>query len=386
MKRIIYVSGTMDGEDFAQLFRGSAKIPGQQAQKFSRLMIKGLAGNNVETVALSGIPVTYTNCKKRFIGAKKHEKDGVLWHYPSVLNVRRIKNLWQMSAVFFKTAGYCMKRDSAVVCDVLNASVSYGAALAARLMGRECIGVVTDLPHLMVTGNTKAQTRLIGKITDKCTGYVLLTQAMNGEVNKKGKPYAIIEGLCDTNVGNKPKKSDENAEKICMYAGLLDARYGVKAMVDAFVAARVENASLHLYGSGPYAKELERIAKANPKIVYHGTVMNEEIVKAEQEASLLINPRPTHEEFTKYSFPSKNLEYMVSGTPVLTTCLPGMPKEYYPYVYLFKDESVLGMAKTLESVLSLDTATLEEKGRDAKKFVEENKNCVSQTQKLLEIL
>ena len=77
---------------------------------------------------------------------------------------------------------------------------------------------------------------------------------------------------------------------------------------------------------------------------------------------------------------------MVSGTPVLTTCLPGMPKEYYPYVYLFKDESVLGMAKTLESVLSLDTATLEEKGRDAKKFVEENKNCVSQTQKLLEIL
>ena len=60
-------------------------------------------------------------------------------------------------------------------------------------------------------------------------------------------------------------------------------------------------------------------------------------------ATLLINPRFSNEEYTKYSFPSKNMEYMASGTPILTTKLPGMPKEYYEYIYLFEEESIEGM-------------------------------------------
>ena len=89
--------------------------------------------------------------------------------------------------------------------------------------------------------------------------------------------------------------------------------------------------------------------------------MNEEVVSAELEASLLINPRPTHEEFTKYSFPSKNMEYMASGTPVLTTKLPGMPADYYPYVFLVNDESAEGMAKAYRDVLEKTEQYLNEK-------------------------
>ena len=55
-------------------------------------------------------------------------------------------------------------------------------------------------------------------------------------------------------------------------------------------------------------------------------------VAEELKATLLVNPRPTTEEFTIYSFPSKNMEYMASGTPLLTTKLPGMPEEYHQYV------------------------------------------------------
>ncbi len=51
-------------------------------------------------------------------------------------------------------------------------------------------------------------------------------------------------------------------------------------------------------------------------------------------------------------FLQKNIEYMASGTPLLTTKLPGMPKEYYPYVFLIENESVEGYAKALESVLA----------------------------------
>ena len=97
-------------------------------------------------------------------------------------------------------------------------------------------------------------------------------------------------------------------------------------------------------------------------------------------------PRPSGEAFTAYSFPSKNLEYMVSGTPVLTTKLSGMPREYDDYAYLFTDESVEGMAQTLEETLALPRETLHEKGQQAKAFVLANKSNRAQAKRVLALL
>lgn len=384
--KITYVSSAMEKNSFTQLFQGSGNIPGQQAQKFNRLMIQGLGGNGVAVTALSGIPVTGENCSRKFIPRQRIQQENVTWHYPATMNIRGIKNLWQMAAVFFATVKACCRKDSAVVCDVLNASVAYGAVLAGRLMGRPCVGVVTDLPHLMVTGTNPQHTKMVGRVLEKCTGYVFLTEAMNDAVNPRKKPYVIVEGVCDENMEATPIPQKSGKPRVCMYAGLLDARYGAKAMVEAFLQAAVPDAQLHLYGSGPYVPELEVVANAHENIIYHGTVMNDEIVAAELSATLLINPRPTHEEFTKYSFPSKNLEYMVSGTPVLTTKLPGMPEEYYPYVYLFEDETTEGMAKTLGQVLCLPEQELREMGIRGKQFVLSKKNNVYQTQKIVNLL
>ena len=117
-----------------------------------------------------------------------------------------------------------------------------------------------------------------------------------------------------------------------------------------------------------------------------GVAPNDVVVEEELRATLLVNPRPTNEDYTKYSFPSKNMEYMASGTPVLTTKLPGMPEEYYPYVYLLEEESAEGMAKALKEILSKPAEELAQKGAAAKKFVMEKKNNISQAKKLLDML
>ncbi len=46
------------------------------------------------------------------------------------------------------------------------------------------------------------------------------------------------------------------------------------------------------------------------------------------------------------------MEYMVSGTPLVTTSLPGMPEEYKDYVYIFTEENVYGIYSTLKLILS----------------------------------
>lgn len=382
--KIDYASSAMDGQDFIKLFENSPQTPGQQAQKYNRLMIQGLAANGAEVRAVTARPVTGANCHSKFLSAKNVRNEKVQYHYCSVLNVRGFKVIWQSLTAFFTVLlGGC----DAVVTDVLNASVAYGAVTAARLRKKPCIGIVTDLPELMVTGTNRKHIKLVRKVMQKCTGYVLLTEAMNGLVNPEHKPYVIVEALCDSKIKPQEAQNKSNdGKKKCMYAGLLDTRYGVKDMVDGFVLADMPDAELHIYGGGPYAEELQTTAQQHPCVVYHGIVMNDEVVQAEMDADLLINPRPTHEEFTKYSFPSKNMEYMASGTPVLTTNLPGMPKEYKTYVYLINDESVPGMAAVFKQILSLSSEELRQKGCTAKAFVLENKNNIVQTKKLIELL
>lgn len=83
-----------------------------------------------------------------------------------------------------------------------------------------------------------------------------------------------------------------------------------------------------------------------------------------KKATLLINPRPSNEEFTKYSFPSKNLEYMASGTPLLATDLPGIPAEYKRYEYIIENENIDGIANMFRYVLNLTDAELRKKRKD----------------------
>lgn len=382
---IDYVSSAMDAQDFAELFQDKSKMPGQQAQKYNRLMIQGFAGNDIEVHAISGRPVTSSNYAGIFLRASKRKIGRITYIYGSVLNLRVVKNLWQMASAYRSVIRDSKGKDNAVVCDVLNASIAYGASLAAKRKHRPCIGIVTDLPELMVTGTRQDHVKLVRKVLVNCTGYVMLTEAMNKPINPEHKPYTVVEGLCNIRMKMAERPAQGDVRK-CMYAGLLDARYGVKAMVDGFVLADIPGAELHVYGNGPYVEELKRVTIEHPNVVYHGVVMNDEVVRAELEATLLINPRPTQEEFTKFSFPSKNMEYMASGTPVLTTKLPGMPIEYHPYVYLIDDESTEGMARSFRDVLKKKDDELLQKGKEAKRFVLAKKNNVVQAKRVVDLI
>lgn len=381
---ISYVSTSMDQEDFAQLFTDEKTMPCQQGPKFNRLLMEGLVANNIEVRACTGRPVTRANCARKFLPSMKHVKnDKFVYLYGSILNIPIVKNLWQLACTYLTIRRERRKGISAVVCDVLNASIALGAAVAARHNKIPCIGIVTDLPELMVTGVNRKHVKIVETIISKCTGYVFLTEAMNEKLNHTHKPYVVIEGLCDANMIRLEKKNTESkAVRKCVYAGLLDVRYGVKMMVDGFLLANLPQVELHIYGDGPYASELAKVTQEYPNVIYHGTVMNDIVIQAELGADLLINPRPTHEEFTKYSFPSKNMEYMATGTPVLTTSLPGMPEEYKQYVYLLEDESTLGFANSLKKVLDSFQNDTENLGIAAREFVLQNKNNVVQARKI----
>jgi len=143
---------------------------------------------------------------------------------------------------------------------------------------------------------------------------------------------------------------------------------------------------LHIYGSGEMEKEIEEFVKKDGRVFYFGVVPNHEIIDRQIKATILVNPRSSKEEFTLYSFPSKNLEYMVSGTPLITTQLPGIGEEYLNYVYVFEDESIDGISRKLKEILSKSDEDLERFGNRAREFVLKEKNNKIQAERFLKFL
>ena len=385
-KVIAYASSTMSEKKFSEVFADSKMMPGQQAQKFNRLLMRGLVENGTTVKCISAPPITLTNMRKKYINIKNDIECGVEYKYLPVINIQKVKNIICLISSFFKTLQICKTKDSVVVCDVLNISVALGATYAAKLLKRQAVGIVTDVPELMVTGHSERQVKLCHKVIHNCDKYVFLTDAMNDRLNQTGKPYIIIEGVCDSKYVSNSVSQHENDTKKCLYAGLLDAEYGVKNMVDGFLLADIKNAEMHICGKGPYEDELKSIAEKDKRIIFHGSMINQAVVEMERECDLLVNPRPSSGEFTKYSFPSKILEYMSSGTATLATKLPGIPSEYFNYLLMINNDTSIGIAKAIEDALSLSKSELHSVGIKAQKWAHANKSHTKQGFRLLEFI
>lgn len=393
---ILYVSTLCSKTKFNDLFNKSVVKPAQQAQKYHRLMVEGLAQNEgISVKALTAAPVSRAISNEWYHKREFENINNIEYEYLSFINMPLLRQIGLFITGFIGTLKWCRKHpEGAVVCDVLNISVSSAALFASKLNRTRSVGIVTDVPDYLskMSGDKiNLSSRLISWINtyimNRFDSYIFLTKQMNQLINLTDKPYVIIEGQVDINMAKAANIiSDKHEAKICLYAGTLNKIYGLKLLTDAFSAADIADAELHIYGSGDFVEELKKICIEHTNIKYFGVVPNDAVVVEQLKATLLINPRPTNKEYTKYSFPSKNMEYMVSGTPVLTTRLPGMPKEYEPYVYLIEKESANGIANILTDVLSLSREDLHKKGTEAKKFVLENKNNVVQAAKVIKMI
>lgn len=378
--KLIYVSCLISKSMFSNYFSSGIKVAEQQVQKYHRLFVEGLHSNGYNISIVSAPPMTRKISSQIFKRGYKESINCVQYTYLPVLNIPVLKNMVTFMSAFFAQIKICIRdKETVVICDVLNLSISFAAVIVNRLFRRNVIGIVSDLPEMLLCNPSLLFVKMSHAVIQLCTRYILLTEQMNGYLNKKNKPYIIVEGFADIHMIDSDNNLEEKYErKVILYAGALQQKYGIDLLVSGFIKANIPDSELHLYGDGDYVKQIITAGEEHSNIKYFGVVPNEQVVEAEIRATLLVNPRPTNAEYTKYSFPSKNMEYMSTGTPVLTTDLPGMPVEYHAYVYLFAKETIEGVSEALKSLLAKPKEELHQKGAKAKRFVLENKNNIKQ--------
>lgn len=392
--KILFVSTLSSLQLIKDIYNRTKSNPGFAVQKFNRLLAIGLIKNGAQVSTMSAPPILSGYTNKLYIRFQNEIEDGISYSYTPYFRSTIIKRLIAFIYTFFKVLafGSSSSREKAIICDVLNISVCMAAVLASKLNKTKIIGVVTDLPGLMVSEDRnhsilgKLNTWINNSYLSSFCAYIFLTKAMDQVVNKYHRPYIVMEGLVDSKSMNLPIVNADKRNKSIIYAGGLFEEYGLKILIEAFEDIQASGYTLDIYGSGALVDWIKCESLRYPGIIYHGVVSNDEVVEAERNALLLINPRPTHEEFTKFSFPSKNMEYMLSGTPLLTTCLPGMPAEYYPHIFLFDEETKDGFKDTIKRIILTDDAKLVAKGEAAKNWVLKNKNNIIQAKKVLELI
>ena len=129
-------------------------------------------------------------------------------------------------------------------------------------------------------------------------------------------------------------------------------------MIKSFILIKKPKWELHIYGYGKLANEVKKMAKKNKNIFFHGAVENMTLLKYMQTADLLINPRLTNTSVNDFGFPSKLIEYIMSGTPVLTTNFKSLPNEYKKFLHIIKKETVEGIQLEIEKVFKIDHSIL----------------------------
>ena len=167
------------------------------------------------------------------------------------------------------------------------------------------INMITDLPQFMRDGGSLAyrllkglETRLLNKYISKCVdGYVLLSEYMR-EYLPLNIPHVLVEGIFHPKdiINNITKKDNE---KIVLYTGNLDARYGIKDLIDAFLLTENPEYLLWICGVGDTIEYINKVSLTDSRIKYLGVLPRKDIIKLQKQATLLVNPRHSKEEYTK---------------------------------------------------------------------------------------
>lgn len=378
---ILYISNVLPEKYQKEVLRRDKNAYTVAQHKFHRNILKGLMSNSQNVMVLTLMPPCLGGMPNTFV------EDGISYEFLGSGNNRIGKYFSIVINVLksikrYKREGF---KPDAIMCDSLNISLCLGALIARCVFGIKATTIVTDLPDSISSFEKSFFERAASYISSKYISmfdrYVILTEQMNKIVNPHNKPFIVMEGVCDT-LEHHPQNT-QGIRKL-FYAGGRPAKDGIDILIPAFKKIKSDNIQLNIYGKVP------DVAVGpdpdDPRIVYHGVVPNDEIVREECNSYLLINPRPTNEEYTKYSFPSKVMEYMATGVPIVTTKLAGIPGEYFSYVFTFDKCEIDSYYKTLLNILSLDPDELKNKGKEAQDFVLKQKNNIVQTSRIVELL
>ena len=388
-KRILWIGCMDDDKEFElKCSKGHNLASAQVSQKNILQGIEEVTGLIFDSINGSIVP-HYPIYKDKFV-------DQVIWShkegsynisvgYKNIKYLNRIKCKKSMLKAANNWVKQRYKNEDLIVFAYSMRSASMAAACKIKKLipNAKIYLIVTDLPKYMDLGESKLKTILkkidwlqIKRMQNSFDGFILYAEKMAEYLNLPSEKWMLMEGLFDSDEMINKKDNNVKKRKAIMYSGKLDAEYGINMLLDSFMKIKDKECELWLTGSGNSEDYINKCAKKDDRIKFYGFLPSrKDVLEKQQEASILLNMRLPSEIASSYCFPSKLFEYMVTGTPVVSFKIQGIPSEYAKYIK-FVEEDESSLTKILEDLLEIDEYKRKEIGDKAREFIltEKNKN------------
>ena len=353
--KILFLCGVFGEESYLEVIEHSRGGVEFSANIIEKRLIKGFVDAGYDTEVISAPYIGAYPVRSDVFRFNGFSCDNGEYKYVKFNNVWGIRNYSRAVAVKKSLSDLVSLKDEKLL-------VIYGAHTpfldAAAYVKKKDPSVkiclyIPDLPQYMNLNASKSLLYRVAKKFDiykmyrlmrSVDSFVLLTEQMKNMLPIEDKPYFVAEGVLPEEVLNSKKTNGSTSEKRIVYTGKLNGRFGIKELVRSFEHLTDPDFRLILCGNGDCSSYVAKAAKGDKRIIFSGQISPDEAKKIQNEADVLVNPRMDTDEYTKYSFPSKIIEYLLTGNPVVSYMLDGMPQEYSGFIYEIKEGSDSALA------------------------------------------
>lgn len=297
-------------------------------------------------------------------------------------NLPIVKQIWHTFSMWYQADRVIRKEGIPDVLLTYNLFPQTGMAFNKLKEKYKIVGVslLADLPIDDAAGRGRIM-RLFRKRFDamtvkylkRCRNYIVLNANAIKRYNLNAR-YTVVDGGIDIDNIDISYTPYKPCEKNIVYAGSLVTYNGIIPLLEAMDKVADQDVVLDIYGDGDLKNFVITASERNHNIRYHGRVSSDLLEDIYRKAWLLINPRYIDDPISQVTFPSKMFEYLISGTPVLSTHLNGFSSDYDEIMFFAYDDSPEAIAKAIDNVAKLSIEQMNSKAQKAKNFIIEKKN------------
>lgn len=361
MNILVFTSAMIENE-FTSYQNNAVIKPNPSNQNFYAKLIKALSVNN-KVVVVSHRPFIEGMFEDKELPRYESSSNGIKYFYTKVQYSKRYK-LFEEEKEIIKVANEASKEFAdnkfLVITDTLRVNLLKAAIRFSKRKNVVAVGMLTDNPaNLSNTSNRFV--RVIKNNVPKLDGYLSLSNGLLKAFHVQSKPNYIFEGLVDEIIQTK-KPAVGN---YYFFGGALYERYGIKNLINGFLNANVKG-KLVIAGTGPLRQYIFDNLEKNSRVLYLSQLPKEEIYALEQNAIANINPRPFDRKLDEESVPSKLIEYLASGAPIISTIHGKLSEIFHNEIYWISDDSQEGITKAFEEFEKEDQKELKKMALNAR--------------------
>lgn len=356
-------------------------------------LIQGLAETPINFIqVISYFPNRIFPAGKRFISRGKYQYlcNGIEFHVLPYLNFPGLRALSVNVGVLFALLKKTRRGDSVLFYNITIPSGVVGILLR-WIRGVHCFAMVYDIhvPGQTVPDSFRWRFELWKHkwLLPKLDGVIAINFKILSDFNCVGNGIVIEGGVTIPQVASHFQPVSRTFSTFTIvFAGRLSEDNGIELILKAVQQLPNPELRLVIAGNGSLCDMVKTAIETDSRITYVGQLLHTEVMAIYQKAQLLMCIRLTKQLDTGYFFPSKLIECMATGVPVLTTRIVGTNFDPAEYAYIVDQETAEGVGAGIINCMNKGAAYNFDIGEKARTFVLENLTWRKQCERIIDFI